>query len=108
MLSSCAEGEVAPDAVCLCDVTGSRTSGNIIMNFTCGCQGQLGSFRGGGEREQPGATGRGAMSPCPPHSPSFLGLFLFSWLRGPGPFRAPAIVTWLGGVGVGGSSLEPS
>ena len=45
------------------------TSRNTMMNFTCGCLGKLGSLREGGERKQPGATGKGVPAPLPPSPP---------------------------------------
>lgn len=69
------EGEAASDAMCLYDVTGSRDIWVHHYEFHLWVSlGQLGSFRGGWEREQPEATGRGSMPRWPPHSPSFLGL----------------------------------
>lgn len=49
------------------------TSRNTMMNFTCGRLGNLGSLREGGERKQPGATGKGVPAPLPPT------LTIFPW-----------------------------
>lgn len=74
------------------------TSRNTVMNFTCGHLGKLGSLREGGEREQPGATGRGALLPCPPHSPSFLGLPPLLLTQGPSALQSSSHCDLVGGV----------
>lgn len=84
-----------------------RMLGYTIVSFICGClQDSWESLRGRDKREQPGAPGRGPCLPDPHTHHLSLDFLLYSWLRGPGPFGAPALVTWL--EWEWGSSLEPS
>lgn len=95
------EGEVASDAMCLCDITGSRDTWVHHCEFHLWVTpGQLGSFRGEGEREQPGVTGRVAMPPWPPHSPSFLGLLPLLLAQGTWALQSSSHCDLIG-VGVG-------
>ena len=88
-----------PQMLCVCVMSQvPGTSGNTIMNFACGCLGKLGSFREGGGREQPGATGKGAVLPCAPHSPSFLGLPPLLLAQGPWALQSSSHCELVGGL----------
>ena len=106
MLSWIEEGEEASDAMHLYDATGSRDIWVHHYEFYLWVSLRQLSFRKGGEMEQPGAIGREYWAPGPHTHHLSLDFLLSSWLREPGPLRAPAIVTWL--EWGWGSSLELS